>query len=454
MREKRDVATRGFTLLEIALAMAILSVVALYTLDMYQSMRSRKKQADSFSKAERINAVCRVYFSGHGGLPAAGDSFPDSVPVDTLGLGQEYRFDAHGSPFRYYIAAHASGFQVDGKAAAGVIVSLGENQLVNYTATGAGTIFTTVGDDVLVPIEVNQEAVAIALAELEILGKAVEGYQREYAGIQNDEGVSLYENIDAGAPPPMDPDEYDTNYDDWPQLFPYTPYYEDTDDFTPLEGPPPSQADLAYDEPDVNWPPKDSVPNIAINDIYLPDLVGGSLFYATWPSWPRVPPTDLNVPPPVENSDLPKGFAGWSGQGITPWPILYDEETDKILSDDVFGAYETPREGTPDSYELIDEGGCNPFVGDPNCVHAIMDDAISDESILDDVGGPLDPPSRPVYKIVAQYGFGKSLRTDPWGNVYLWGAGSDLDNTDPRYHLFYSAGPDTEAGTDDDVILY
>ncbi len=398
MREKRDVATRGFTLLEIALAMAILSVVALYTLDMYQSMRSRKKQADSFSKAERINAACRVYFSGHEGLPAAGDSFPDSVPVDDLGLGQEYRFDAHGRPFRYYTASGASGFQVDGKDAAGVIISLGENQLEDYTVTGDGTVYATVGDDVLVPIEVNQEAVGIALAELENLGKAVEGYQREYAGIQNDEGVSLYENIDAGAPPPMDPDEYDTNYDDWPQLYPYQPYYPG---FAAME-PPPTDADLAYDEPDVNWPPNDP-PGVNI--------------YVNWPVWPTYPP------PPIE-PDLPPNFAGWSGPGNAVWPF----------DSDVFGDYSTPREETPDSYELIDEGGCNPS-DDPSCVYAILDDR-------DD----------PLSEIVERYGFGTSLLTDPWGNAYLWGAG--LVNTDPRYHLFYSAGPDTEAGTDDDVILY
>ena len=64
----------------------------------------------------------------------------------------------------------------------------------------------------------------------------------------------------------------------------------------------------------------------------------------------------------------------------------------------------------------------------------------------------LDSSGTPVEDIVARYGLGSALITDPWGNNYQWGGG--LANTDPRYHLFFSAGPDGTNGTDDDIILY
>ena len=55
-------------------------------------------------------------------------------------------------------------FTVDGNVCAGVIISLGPNQALDYTSTGApATVYTTGGDDILVPVDVSQQAVEIAL---------------------------------------------------------------------------------------------------------------------------------------------------------------------------------------------------------------------------------------------------------------------------------------------------
>ncbi len=403
-------SSQGFTLLEIALALAILSVVAIYTLDMYQSISSRKKLVDDRGRMGEISTGLKAYYSGHESLPPAATmgTINNVLPVADLGLGQSYRFDTHGRPYLYFPATTASGFQVDGKAAAGVVISLGEDQIQlpppnDYVSTSP--VFNTNGDDTLVSVEVNVEAVAIALAELETLGKRVEAYNREFAGIQNDVPVTnYYGDTTAGAPPIIDPDEYDAQYLTWPQLYPYNPYYPTFPDV----GPPPTDEDLAYDQPDNNWPP---VPNTPI--------------YVTWPARPPDPPT---------NPDLPPGFAGWSapGPGFPAWPF----------GTDVFGEYNpVPIEEVADSYELIDEGGCSLVGGDPNCAFADLDDLVTYPN-----------PEDPVNFIVNRYGLGTSLQADPWGNPYQWGRG--LLNTDPQYHLFFSAGPDGIPGTTDDVLLF
>ncbi len=409
-------SSQGFTLLELAMAMAILGVVAIYTLDMYQSISGRKRLVDNKSKMEEISTAFKTYYSGHEGLPIAGTSFPDSIPIAALGMGQIYRFDSHGRPYLYFPAVNAddfpnaSGFQVDGRSAAGVVISLGEDQLQSYTVDAdTGTIYTTAGDDILYPIEVHAEAVAIALSELESLGKRVEAYNRDYAGVDQNPDYSFqpgqdtgyYGDETSGAPPIINPDNYDEDYQKFAQLYPYNPYYPISTEYSIEPGPPPTNDDLAYDEPDQNWPD--------------PPI------YNNWPNRPPDPPTGLDLPPP------PFIFSGWSGPGFLSWPPIID---------DVFGEYNpTPYEEEEDSYELIDEGGCQPST-DPNCVFVI-----------------LDASGNPIQDIVTQYGLGSRLLTDPWGNLYQWGS-ADLNRTDPRYHLFFSAGPDRTTGTDDDIILY
>jgi hypothetical protein len=48
-------------------------------------------------------------------------------------------------------------------------------------------------------------------------------------------------------------------------------------------------------------------------------------------------------------------------------------------------------------------------------------------------------------------------RTDPWGNLYQWGNGNNLDPDNRRYHVFFSMGPDGQVDgddLDDDVTPY
>lgn len=438
-------SNRGFTLLEIALSLAILSVVAIYTLDMYQSVSVRKQQVDDRDRMEEIVTALKAYYGGHEALPVAGTSFPDSVPIADLGLGQSFRFDTYGRPYLYFISATAAGITVDTRPAAGVVISLGENQIQEYTVDSAtGTIYTSLGDDILVPIEVNAEAVAIALAELETLGKRVESYNRTYAGIQDNGGTDYYGDTAAGAPPILDPDYYDQYFSNaapapagtYPQLYPYissaypvaaagnTNYVQPSADWpTALPvGPPPTFTELVQHEP-INWPGGGAYDGVILNT-WEADLAPTSAGNWVWPPQGNEEPeasvaSNRPLPPAYTVTDPDFGFFG-----VYPSPPYYLGTNTSALP----------------AYELIDEGGCQLVGGvvpdDPSCGFVY-----------------LDTNADPVGFILTQYGLGSSLATDPWGNRYQWG-GVGVVNTDRRYHLFYSAGPDGVAGTSDDVLLF
>ena len=430
---------QGFTLLEISLSLAILGVVAIYTLHMYESVSARKKMVDDHSRMEKIVTTLKNYYAGHESLPPAGTSFTNSIPIADLGLGQKFRFDTFGRPYLYFPSPTASGITVDSRPAAGVIISLGENQTQQYTVTG--TVYTTQGDDILVPIEVNTQAVAIALTELETLGKGVASYNRTHAGVQDNAGVNFYGDVANGAPPIIDPDYYDQYYSNvvpaptgtYPQLYPFissaypsaatgnTNYFQPGPDWPTAfpVGPPPTYDQLVRHEP-ANWPGGGAYDGVILNT-WPNDLTPTSAAAWIWPDQGANDPAATGTRPLPPNYTITDPAFGFFG--VYPYPPHYPGTNVPALP----------------AYELIDEGGCRLVAGvapaDPSCGYV-----------------DLDTQADPVGFIRTRYGFGPSLLTDPWGNRYQWGG--SVPPADPRYHIFYSMGPDGTPGTSDDIFLF
>jgi len=419
---------QGFTLLEIALALAILAVLSFYLLDMVELVRQRSRRLNDRQRMEYIAARIRSYYLGmeHLPLPAAANR----LPTKTLSLAQGYRYDRQGRFFTYLVADTIAGFEVDGTRAAGVLISLGPDQQQDYIRVSLGdpalaSRFTSRGDDLLLPLDVTQEAIEITLHELEVLNRRVEAYDRFFAGIQNNPATSLYgDSSRTDVPPIIDPDSYDAYYEDrpphtlatagmFPELYPYKGYYTGPG---ALEAPAPSWADLIYEQPDHGWP--------------------NPPVYSDWPARPPDPPTD---------PDLPPGFADWPQNGdfgAYPDPVFPD----------VSALADLDQAAVNSSYALIDEDGCVPidplplgddclatsgFINDPSCGRATLDRC--------DPGQGLD-------SILSRYGLGEKYRLDPWNEPYRWGSG--LEQNDRRYRTFFSMGPDRTANTDDDITLY
>jgi type II secretory pathway pseudopilin PulG len=183
---------KGISILEILLALAIVAAITIYLTNMVSFIESGNKVDQSFERMKRIVLQAKTYYLSHETLPAPSVNPADSVPVDNqqLNLSQKHRLDAWGQYFLYFEATTTGtivSFTVNGRDAAGVLISLGPNQTQDYDGT-VPNVYTGGGDDLLVPITVEEEAWQIVMSELDVLDKRVMAYDRVFAGIDNDAG--------------------------------------------------------------------------------------------------------------------------------------------------------------------------------------------------------------------------------------------------------------------------
>lgn len=102
----------------------------------------------------------------------------------------------------------------------------------------------------------------------------------------------------------------------------------------------------------------------------------------------------------------------------------------------------------------VDEDGCVPAIGcpqsgmsnDPNCSFATLDAIGASYSFC---GMTIDTQTE---LIAGFYDLGETILLDPWLSEYVWGDASTYAASDPRFHRFFSSGPDGFAGNGDDVI--
>lgn len=195
MQMKKRGLSRGFTLLEILLAMAIMGVIAVFGLALANSVRNATKTGETQNRMAEIAAKAKAVYRNTETLPAgAGTGAEVPVGASDLNMEQKYRYDAWGTTLEYYRSLVSGStildidyYTVDGKVAGGVLISLGPNQAQDYTTSGTPVdTYTTGGDDILIPIDVSQEAVEIALEELRVLQTKVAAFDALYEGMDND----------------------------------------------------------------------------------------------------------------------------------------------------------------------------------------------------------------------------------------------------------------------------
>lgn len=210
MKRRINTYQKGFTLLEILLVIGIMGVIAVFTIAISHSIRNMTKVNDTRSRMEQIVAKAKEFYRNSGNLPGPGGTTTSTtygttdidmgeVPVQTssLNLEQKFRLDAWGQYLLFHIATFTAsgdtdidGINVDGNGAAGIIISLGPNQTQDYITSGGPTPpavidYETRGDDILLPINVSQEAGEVALEELKELQSKVKAIDALYEGIDN-----------------------------------------------------------------------------------------------------------------------------------------------------------------------------------------------------------------------------------------------------------------------------
>lgn len=188
---------KGFSLLEILLVLGIIGIVSVFAIGISHSLKNMSSVSETSQRMKLIAAKAKDYYRGHESLPDPTST--DEIPVgaSALDLEQKYRLDSWGQYLYYYrISAGGvtdiNGTTVDGKGVAGVIISSGPNQTFDsFNTASPPTTYPeggsyTVNDDIIMPINVHQEAVEIALAELKVLQDKVKAFDALYEGIDND----------------------------------------------------------------------------------------------------------------------------------------------------------------------------------------------------------------------------------------------------------------------------
>ncbi|MCK5311696.1 MAG: hypothetical protein KAJ62_06280, partial [Desulfobacteraceae bacterium] len=116
--------------------------------------------------------------------------------------------------------------------------------------------------------------------------------------------------------------------------------------------------------------------------------------------------------------------------------------------DALFEGIDNDGDGAPDENGCISDAGgagtCPPSgANDPNCGTATLDNLPNYACVYN--------TSDAISLITDLYSLSSQYIADPWGNNYVWGDAS-LTTANPRYHKFYSQGPDAASGTADDII--
>ena len=122
---------------------------------------------------------------------------------------------------------------------------------------------------------------------------------------------------------------------------------------------------------------------------------------------------------------------------------------DKVNAyDSLYEGIDNDGDGAPDEDGCISDAGaagtCPPSgSNDPNCGTATLDNLPNYTCVYNTADA--------ISLITDLYSLSSQYIADPWGNNYVWGDAS-LTTLNPRYHKFYSQGPDATSGTADDII--
>ncbi len=237
---------KAFTLLEIAVVLSLLGVIAVFAIGISNSVQNMTKMTETKKRMNLIAEKARDYYRGHEDLPdPINPGVLNHIPVsqNEFDMEQKYRIDGWGQYFYYNRELNQgaitydrsgvgpgsftllvigalertliTGVTVDGKNVAGVLISGGPNQTIEAATIGGDPDFITSGDDILEPIDVSTEAKEIVMADLKSLQSKVNAFDAIYEGIDNNNSGIVDEDYaceqgrsSVGGAHPWDPDNW------------------------------------------------------------------------------------------------------------------------------------------------------------------------------------------------------------------------------------------------------
>lgn len=170
---------KGFSLITIVILFTILGVMTVGGITLSLKLQAAGKNRNTVDKMTVIADALQKYYRGHYALPPAVNDFtvkvasvdvPFGVPVDALNLEQHFRYDAWGR-FFYYDPGDVTDITdilVEEKPVGAVLFSSGPDQIPQ---SGNISPYTTMGDDILGPVNLREQAIEITLIEMRVLQK-------------------------------------------------------------------------------------------------------------------------------------------------------------------------------------------------------------------------------------------------------------------------------------------
>lgn len=183
---------KGFTLLELVAVLTIIGIITFFIINLSNSEKARNQHRENAQLMDLITSKIRQFYQSKEQLPPPDDNtiLNTLLPAEILGMEQKYRLDAWGRYFEYHTASDNDcdeGFEVDGRYADAILISLGHNQQQDYFSDSGQNpcTFSTRGDDVLLGIDLTAEKINIALFKLKVLQEKVAAYDALFAGADN-----------------------------------------------------------------------------------------------------------------------------------------------------------------------------------------------------------------------------------------------------------------------------
>lgn len=432
LKNNRGLALIFMVLLFTAAATAVVSFIALGV-----KIKGIHKEGTTQQRLVEIRTALQNYYLIRYDLPDPSlTTPPNSVPTDLLNLPQRYRFDSNGQLIHYdrlpanghmvtvrNVLVHGGASGKTQVSVAAVLVAAGSDKSID-PSNRISPYGTSVTDDLVLEVSLEAESLKVANHTVSILQQTAKAYDSIFNGKNDDLDTWYYPPrtiwVDLTAPTrvqvweayefdPVTNDPTRWHWVDDPQLPLQWHNNYSGDDFTTY---------VVNDDTDPNGGGTTTAP-ISLGDEY-------------------VAPDPWGLPRPIARVDE-DGYAPAQGgvDGNTP---------------------------SGSSCVRISNVGLGVVLSnDPNRGVATLDHC------RDQVTGVR---REPAFGLAVAYGLnliklGYDPTTgsllDPWGNKYLWGGGDSTSiygnlgssrdpNRNPHYWTFFSAGPDGQRDTNDDIL--
>lgn len=181
---------RGISLLLIIFLMTMAAASAVAVLTFGVKLRAITKERMVPERLDTVRRALQRYYLSHHDLPSptyANAELNNTVPVKALNLPQEYRLDSSGEFIRYDRFPFDSGvvdiqgLMVQGEQVAAVLVAPGANRQIEPSNSEPNdTEYDQTGDDIVVAVSLQAEAIKIATRAVAVLQAAAKGYDAQY----------------------------------------------------------------------------------------------------------------------------------------------------------------------------------------------------------------------------------------------------------------------------------